>query len=522
MLLTGSTFARLLASGARMLAAYREELNAINVFPAPDGDTGDNLVATAGAASHALEQSPQPDLGRAAAAAAEAAFQEVRGNSGLILSQILKGFAQAFSGLGAADTRQVADGFRRARDAAYAAMVHPLEGTMLTVIRECSERAGQAAAGASTLEEFFAALVHTAQQAVARTPDLLPVLHRVGVVDAGAQGLAWFLEGMWKALSGDPLPLRPPVAAPNPRALPPLTVRPYDLELSLRLRQHPAAVLEALTAQAESVVLTGSPELTRIHLHADDPAAILRLSLDFGTLVEARVRDMREQHAALLRRYGEEPPPLRRAKVDVAVVRTPVIVLASGEGFAALFRSLGAARVIDAAQASAERLQAAIKEVGTEEVILLPNDPGHFPLCALAQERATTPVRVVPTRTPPEGVAALLAWRPHAAGEENARRMAEAAGSVRTGTVASSRGEFRGFVGEEEVAGSPSLERTTLAVLRRLQKGGREVITLYPGVEMDQTAAHELAALVRRQCPDATVEVVPGGQPESVLIVSVE
>ncbi|MDQ7849913.1 MAG: DAK2 domain-containing protein, partial [Armatimonadota bacterium] len=341
MLLTGSTFARLLASGARRLAAYREELNAINVFPAPDGDTGDNLVATASAASHALEQWPQPDLGRAAAAAAEAAFQEARGNSGLILSQILKGFAQAFSGLEEANTQQVADGFRRARDAAYAAMVRPVEGTMLTVIRECGERAGQAAASDSTLGEFFAAMVQTAQQAVASTPDLLPALQRVGVVDAGAQGLACFLEGMWEALGDHPLPLRPPVAAPNPHALPPLTARPYDLELSLRLRDRPAALLDALAAQAESVVLTGSPELTRIHLHADDPTAILRLCLDYGTLVEARIRDMREQHAELLRRYGEEPLPLRRAKVDAAVVRTPVIVLASGEGFAVLFRSLG-------------------------------------------------------------------------------------------------------------------------------------------------------------------------------------
>ncbi|MDQ7851216.1 MAG: hypothetical protein RB148_13185, partial [Armatimonadota bacterium] len=223
-----------------------------------------------------------------------------------------------------------------------------------------------------------------------------------------------------------------------------------------------------------------------------------------------------------LRRYGEEPLPLRRAKVDAAVVRTPVIVLASGEGFAVLFRSLGAAQVIDAAQASAERLQVAIGEAGTEEVILLPNDPAHLPLCALVQERATKPVRVVPTRTQPEGVAALLAWRPHAAGEENSLRMAEAAVSVRTGTVASSEGRFRGSASGEEVASSYSLEEVTLAVLQKLRKGGGEVMTLYPGVEMDQTAAHQLAGQVRRRFPDATVEVVPGGQPESVLIVSVE
>lgn len=502
--------------------AYREELNAINVFPAPDGDTGDNLVATASAASRVLEQSPQPALGRAADVAAEAAFQEARGNSGLILSQILKGFARAFSGLEEADVRQVADAFRLARDAAYAAVVRPVEGTMLTVIRECAEMAGQLAAADPTLEGFFAAMVQTAQQAVARTTELLPMLQRVGVVDAGAQGLAHYLEGMWEALTDHQLPLLSPASAPNPHALPPLTARPYDLELSLRLRQPPAALLDALAARAESVVVTGSPELTRVHLHADDPAAILHLCLQYGTMVEARIRDMREQRAGLLRRYGEEPLPLRKAKVDAAVVRTPVIVLASGEGFAALFRSLGATRVVDFAQVNVERLQAEIAEAGTEEAILLPNDPAHLHICGLARERAATPVRVLPTRTQPEGVAALLAWRPHAPAEDNLLRMGEAAGAVRTGSVASSDDAFRGIAGGQEVINSASLEETALAVVRKLKEAGGDVITFYPGSGVEPAAVEELADRARRQFPDATVEVVPGGQPEPLLIVSVE
>jgi DAK2 domain fusion protein YloV len=520
--LTGSTLARLLASGARRLAAYREELNAINVFPAPDGDTGDNLVATASAASHALEQSSQPHLGRAAAAAADAAFQEARGNSGLILSQILKGFAQAFSDLTEADTRQVADAFRRGKDAAYAAMVRPVEGTMLTVIRECGERATQLAAAASTLEEFLAAMVRTAQQAVDRTPDLLPALRRVGVVDAGAQGLAYFLEGMWEALIDRPLPLRTPASTQNPHTLPPLTAHPYDLELSLRLRQPHGAVLDALAAQAESVVFTAGPEFVRIHLHADDPATVLRLCMEQGTLVEARIRDMREQRAELLRRFEEEPLPLRKAKVDAAAVRTPVIVLAAGEGFAALFRSLGAARVLDAAQANLDSLQAAIGEAGTEEVILLPNDPALLHLCLLAQERAIAPVRVLPTRTQPEGVAALLAWRPHAGAEENFLRMAQATQSVRTGIVTSSGMGFRGVAGEREVTVSASLGEAALAVLRKLRETGGEVITLYPGSGVEPAEVEKLVAEARREFLDATVEVVSGGQLEPSLILSVE
>lgn len=520
--LSGATFRLLLVSAVRRLAAHQEDLNFINIFPAPDGDTGDNLVATLRAASRAVEQSSATDLGPLAQAASEGAFYGARGNSGLILSQILRGFAEVFRDLPEAGVREVARAFQRASEAAYQAVARPVEGTMLTVIRVCAARAERLAEEVTTLDELFAGIAEAAYQTVARTPELLSPLKRAGVVDAGAQGLAYFLEGMWEAVANRTLPTRQERHVLDPAVIPAMSSSPYDVEISVRADQDPAGLADILSGSGESLVVTSGLGVMKIHLHTDDPTRVLQVCLERGALIEAQIRDMREQRAELLRRHREEPLPLQRAKAIALEAKVPVIACASGEGFIALFRSLKAAEVLDAEAVSPEALEEAIREVGSDQVILLPNLPSCWPACELVRSLSPASIAIVPTTTQPQGVAALLAWQPDAGLEENLRRMIEAARSVRTGAVGRAGGAFTGMVEGEEVIAASTLPEAIQGLLPRLLEGGKEVLTLYPGSEVDVPLVEEIAADLRNQLQGVTVEVIPGGQPDMLIILSAE
>ncbi|MDR5693883.1 MAG: DAK2 domain-containing protein [Armatimonadota bacterium] len=520
--LSGASFRLLLVSAVRRLAAHQEDLNFINIFPAPDGDTGDNLVATLRAACRAVEHSPATELGPLAQAAAEGAFSEARGNSGLILSQILRGFAEAFRGLPEAGVREVALAFQRASEVAYQAVARPVEGTMLTVIRECAARAEHLAREVTTLDEFFAGIAEAAYQTVARTPELLSPLKRAGVVDAGAQGLAYFLEGMWEAVTNRTLPTRQERYVLNPSTIPAMGSSPYDVEISLRTELDPSGLADILSGSGESLVVTSGLGVIKIHLHTDDPTRVLQLCLERGALVEAQVRDMREQRAELLRRHREEPLPLQRAKAIALEAKVPVIACASGEGFIALFRSLKATKVLDAMTVGPEDLETAIREVGSDQVILLPNLPACWSACEQVRSRSPTSIAIVPTRTQPQGVAALLAWQPDAGLEENLQRMSEAARAVRTGVIVKVTEGFKGIVEGEEAILASTLQEAIQGILPYLLEGGKEVLTLYPGSEVDTLVVEEIARELRNHLVGVAVEVIAGGQPDALLILSAE
>ncbi|MDI3316429.1 MAG: DAK2 domain-containing protein [Bacillota bacterium] len=555
-------------AAAERLALHEAEVNALNVFPVPDGDTGNNMSQTIQNALREAQRSGS-SLGEVARALAQGALMGARGNSGVILSQLLRGFADGLRGMERAGPQQVAAAMRRGVETAYRAVMKPVEGTILTVARRAAEAAEEAARQGAGLSRLLSRALEAARQALAETPRMLEVLRHAGVVDSGGQGLVYLLEGASERIgTGGGLGVASPPSGAAAQAVPAAALpaaeesgqaeraggaglaayreeavrqmeHPYETEFFLVAAAGPdfPRWRRELAAMGSSLVVVEGERMARVHIHTADPGRVLSWAVRQGELRDVSVVNLRLQSET----YAQTAAGERAAEAGERPAPVPavaVVAVVQGEGMERVYRSLGARRLVRAGATfnpSTEEILEAIRSVPEEAVIVLPN---HRNVRMAAEQAARLAVgrrvEVVPTADMAQGIAALMNFVPDQGLEASLSAMREALASVRTGMVTRAvreatldgvevrEGEFLALHGNELVHAGPDLEETTLALVERLAGEDARLITLIYGEGVDEGRAKALARQVEQAVPACEVQVERGDQPLYPYLVAAE
>jgi DAK2 domain fusion protein YloV len=552
------------------LEAHVDEINALNVYPVPDGDTGSNMFATVRAALDEAEGSAGQPTHRVAAAISFGALMGARGNSGVITSQIFRGMAEGLGGKTRFNGLDLAHALSEGTRTAYGAVAKPVEGTILTVIREAAAAAVQAAERDPDIERVLAATVEAAEKAVAKTPSLLAILREAGVVDSGGQGLYRLFQGAHQHLAGH-LPTRAPGATPGARVVArPTTLAAhadegFGYETMFLLQPNGSggtldvdAIRGHLESIGESVLVAGDSRALKVHIHNERPDLVIGYGLTLGTLsrisvenLDNQARDVREERAAAFtgadgaaagaggEAAGATATAIAEAPVaqDRTVPDLAVVAVVAGDGLAAIFREFGVAAVVKGGQSanpSTGELLTAIEAVDAREVIVLPNNPNVVLAARQVATMTERPVSVVPTRNAAEGFAALLALDPHLDAAANATAMTDAGREIQSFVVTESvrdatiggrkvkRGQTIALDPDDGlVAADGNAEKAALAAVTSLQPGF-ELLTIFYGEGADLSEAERLAKRVGSILPGVEVEVRHGGQPYYRYLVAAE
>ena len=525
--------ARELARGSlATLEANRRRIDDLNVYPVPDGDTGTNLTSTARAIVEALEGSSAADRAAVAKELTRAALMGARGNSGVIFSQILRGAAEVLGEPGLIDATRIRRAFRGASDAAYRAVRRPVEGTMLSVIRELAEEAEDPRNADLEPAALLKQLIERGEDALARTPDQLAVLREAGVVDAGGAGLLEIVRGVSAALSGEPLPDAPAEHAHEAgldAVHQELSEFRYCTVFMIEGENLDAEALEAeLDLLGDSLLVVGDSNALKIHLHTDEPGKALSFGTGLGTIEGVEIANMHTQTEARSERITSVLQP-------VLTLETGVVAVVPGAGNRRLFESYPGTRVIEGGQTmnpSTADILAAIDATPATEVIVLPNNSNVIFSAEQAAKLANKPVRVIPSRSVPAGLAALFGYLSTRDAAENEAAMLEALEQVATGEVtrasrdvqldgvAVQKGAWLGLADGSAVASSPDFDEVACAVADRLLSDGREILTLLTGE--DEPRLDEFLRRIRERHPGVELDVQPGGQPHYPLLLSAE
>jgi DAK2 domain fusion protein YloV len=535
----GQELREMFAVATTWLEKSASDIDALNVFPVPDGDTGTNMLLTMRSAIEEAYRAPDQSASAVAQAMAKGALMGARGNSGVILSQIWRGLAQGLAKKESFTGTDLADALTQGTMMAYKGLSNPVEGTILTVIKEAASAAQvQASGNGGDLKEVLEATVNAASESVAKTPTLLPVLKEAGVVDAGGQGLYTILEGILRYLRGEKEQMqfrKPqiivsdiPVTAGLPHMMGVEEV-PYGYCTNILLRGQgldPDKLRLKLKRKGESLVVAGDESTVRIHIHTYDPGNILHYVGSLGTMHEISIRNMDEQHQDFLEMQRERAPA-----VDIAI-----IAVAAGDGLIEVFKSLGAT-VVPGGQTmnpSTKDLLRAVESVVSDRVIILPNNKNIVLTANQVQSLTTKTIQVVPTKTIPQGIAALLALDYEADLETNAQLMEAAISAVNsievTRAVRSTqlngkkikKKQAMGLLNGGLSAVGDTVTGVLKDVLAKLDLDEAEVITIYYGADTKPTDAERISSTVCQQHPELQIEVVKGGQPHYNFIVSVE
>ena len=500
------------------LEASRARIDDLNVYPVPDGDTGTNMTETVRAVVSALERDPDADVVRAA-------LMGARGNSGVILSQLVRGAVEALGDEGAIDAAAIARALRGASDAGYAAVRNPQEGTMLTVARELAEKAEALAASDPPVAEALGELVAHGERALAATTDQLDILRQAGVVDAGGAGVLEVLRGIAAHVRGEPLPELEAVSGGIPLEAVHQELSRYRYCTSFFVEGEtvdPEELERELTKLGDSLLVVGGPGAVKVHVHTDEPGAALALATERGVIEEVDIKNMHVQTADRTERLERE------AGVTGAVA----VVL--GDGNRRLFESLGASTVEggETMNPSTADLLAAVEALPEQGVVLLPNSKNVVLAAEQAAEQSGKDVRVIPTRSLQAGLGALVAFDVGRPLDENVAEMEEAAAAVRAGSVARAsrsakvgdvdvaEGEFLGLLDGEPVASGEILEPVATDVVARLVGDGADVLTVLVGDGAGESDG--VVDAIRAAHPGLEVEVHEGGQPHYPLLFAVE
>lgn len=528
---------------ATWLTLHAAEVNALNVFPVPDGDTGTNMSLTVESALKEAEASPLHGAGEIAIALSHGALMGARGNSGVILSQIIRGVARILEGRDSFDGIVLAQALQAATETAYRAVSKPVEGTILTVIRECGEAAAMAARQEPSLLFVLKEAVDAAWDSVQRTPDLLPVLKQAGVVDAGGQGLAVFLEGMYYHFTGELEQHVQGAEIPFPEEMAFIDVHGEEefgyctnfvmLGQDLPVEQ----VRDQISRLGRSTVVAGDEHMIKVHVHTEHPGTVLDYAVGLASLHQIEITNMDEQRAGL------RPQPPAAAAVPPTVLPelkphpTMIIAVSPGEGLDEVLCSVGAAATVAGGQTmnpSAEELFQTIQSLPCNEIIVLPNNSNVTMTARQAAALSSKDVRVVPTETIPQGIAALVAFNYEADLDRNVAAMEEAAASVQTAEITRAirdaslngiqvkEGQVIGLLNGVLEAAGESEQEVIDDILHRMGAAELELISLYYGEDITAEQAEEMAARIQDGYPDQEVELVYGGQPYYCYILSAE
>ncbi len=539
----GQDLKQALLAGASWLEQHREIINALNVFPVPDGDTGTNMSATMRAAVKGIADANDASAAVIAEKLARGALMGARGNSGVILSQILRGLAQGLEKKTTFTALDLAAAFQEASKLAYRAVIRPVEGTILTVIREVAEAAQQGAGEGDDIVAQMQVIVTAARQAVAKTPDLLPTLKQAGVVDAGGQGLATLLEGIWRYTRGESIQT---IVAEAPKPHTEIkkgrisVEEEFGYEVVFLLhgqRLDVEAIRDTITQMGGvSTVVAGDAKLLKVHTHTLTPGKILDYGVSLGSLMDINIENLQEQSL----RYEAESKAEHAAageqnQREVGEIAT--VAVAAGEGWVKLFESLGVGAIVPGGQTmnpSTQELLAAVQQVSSSKIILLPNN-GNVILSARQVPGLTDKeVHVVTTDTLPEGVSALLAYNYEADFSTNCTTMDNAAKRVQTAEITTAvrtvqidgvhvqEGDIIGLLNGRLVVAGTILLDIIHETLQRMKAEQYEIFTLYYGEEVTKDQADETARQIKSWYPSQEIEVLSGGQPYYAYILSAE
>ena len=535
----GSDFRRLIISAAASIEINKQKLNELNVFPVPDGDTGTNMSMTINAAAADLRKLDNPDLSAASGAAASAMLRGARGNSGVILSLLMRGISRKLKG--ATDCNGVlwAEALQEGVDAAYKAVMKPAEGTILTVARLAAAAAQKAAAENNYFEYVHIAAIEEAKIALADTTNQNPVLQKAGVVDAGGKGWLVALEAMLCALRGEDIVAPEGGVADSAEEA---TFSDFDTEditftyctefiISRENDLDPEKLRDFLSSLGDSLVLVDDEEIIKVHVHTNDPGKALHEAMDYGSFVTVKIENMRLQHTEKVMKEQEAP------KIAAPEKPLGVVAVCAGDGLADVFKDLGVDGIISGGQTmnpSTQDILEVVNKVPAETVFVLPNNKNI--IMAAQQVDALTPknVIVIPSKTVPQGVTAMLSFNPDGTPEENTDALTEALGTVDTMqiTYAARDSDFDGHeihqgdylaMYEGALFGtSRDIKPLIKALGQKTAKKGKEYVTIYYGADITEKQAKKAADWFIDNCPNADVNLLRGGQPVYYYLISAE
>lgn len=546
--------AKMFLAGAQNIEAKKEFINELNVFPVPDGDTGTNMSLTIMAAAKEVTSLQNPKMADLAKAISSGSLRGARGNSGVILSQLLRGFTKAIREEKEIDVIALAAACNRARETAYKAVMKPKEGTILTVASGIAEKASEMAQETDDLEEFIPAVISYAEEVLAKTPDMLPVLKEAGVVDSGGQGLLEVIKGAYDAFLGkeiDYSAIAPGAGAGVTKISAEDTADikfGYCTEFIILTEkefteQDEHEFKEYLSSIGDSIVCVADDDVVKIHVHTNDPGLAIQRALTFGQLSRMKIDNMREEHQEKLIRDAENLAKQQAqdaAEKKSSEPRKPMgfIAVSIGEGLNNIFKELGVDYIIEGGQTmnpSTDDMLKAIDEVHADTVFILPNNKN----IVLAANQAKHLVEdkeiiVIPTKTVPQGITAIINFMPDADAKTNEEAMLEEVKNVKTGQVTYAvrdthiddkeihEGDIMGIGDHGILAVGSEIRKTTLDMLEQLVDEDSELISIYYGEEVKEEDANELIEQIEELYPDADVDAHFGGQPIYYYVLAVE
>lgn len=554
--LDGQALKQMVRAALLWLRQHQAAVNALNVFPVPDGDTGTNMTLTMTSAWNEIEHLMSNDVGEIAGKVAYGALMGARGNSGVILSQIWRGFARGLDHQARMNGHDLAEAMQRASETAYKGVVKPVEGTILTVIREVAEEAQAVVAETDDLVVILERLVRRAKAAVARTPNLLPVLRQAGVVDSGGQGLAIILEGMLRYLKGlpveetDRLPQVVDLAAVDVHAPgmagteePEFDANyPYDVQFIIMGRDYDLdveTIRTTIEGMGDCPLVVGDARAVKVHVHVADPGVPISYGAQQGWLRDVVVENMAEQYEVFMagRTAASPKPELPATLLEQEPQTIGVVAVVIGEGMEKVFRSLGATAIVRGGQTmnpSTADILEALRTLKTEKAIVLPNNKNIIMAAQQAAELCELEVAVVPTRSLPQGIAALLSLDQQATLDGNVAAMLRAAKEVLTGEVTHAVrdveldgvsvhvGDAIGLLDGALVVAAPTFEEVVHRLLEKAPLDDRELVTLYYGADVTEETATALVDALADQYPELEFEVIWGGQAHYPYLLSIE
>ena len=539
--INGAEFCQLVISAAASIEINKQKLNELNVFPVPDGDTGTNMSMTINAAANDLRKLENPTLEQAGATVAFATLRGARGNSGVILSLLFKGIGKRMKGHDFCNGMLLAAALQDGVDAAYKAVMKPAEGTILTVSRLAAARAMRAAKEKNNFEYVLHAAIAEAKVALAETTNQNPVLKKAGVVDAGGQGWVLVLEAMLAAAQGKEIVVPASMQAEATQEAASFSdfdtadiTFTYCTEFIIsRENQNDTEPLRAfLDSLGDSLVLVDDEEIIKVHVHTNDPGKALHEAMDYGSFVTVKIENMRLQHTEKVMSEQEKAPAIAEPEKALGVVS-----VCAGEGLAEVFLNLGVDGIISGGQTmnpSTQDILEAVNKVPAETVFVLPNNKNIIMAAEQVNELTPKNVVVIPSKTIPQGVTAMLSFNPDGSIEENVEALTQALGMVETMqiTYAARNSDFDGYDIHEgdylalygsKLFGTDKDIRVLLkSMAETVRENGREYVTIYYGEDVQEQDAQVAVDIFTEICPDADVNLLRGGQPVYYYLISAE
>lgn len=555
--ITAQDFRAMVEIGEMRLSENAEFVNSLNVFPVPDGDTGTNMMLSFKSGAERVANSTATTVGDLAQDLAKGLLMGARGNSGVILSQLFRGFSKAVVGKEVITGEELAQAFTNGVETAYKAVMKPVEGTILTVARESAKRGVRKLETSNDIIEVMGSVLRGAEKSLAKTPDLLPVLKEVGVVDSGGQGLVFIYNGFFEALTGEAVPVQSlqsnkidlTSVAHHESGVDYEHVSTGDIkfgyctEIMVKIGEGETVVdtfdydtfRNYLNELGDSLLVVADDEIIKVHVHTERPGEVMNYGQRFGSLMKVKVDNMRLQHEEVLKTdyTAKVKEAAQKQKAEYGIV-----AVAAGEGVQELFKSMGVTTIINGGQTmnpSTEDILQAVKEAHAEKVIVLPNNKNiQMAANQAAEVSEDAAVAVVATRTISEGLASLLAFNPEASLEDNQAAMSEQMALVSSGQITNAvrdtnidgveikKDDFMGIVDGKILVSIADRKEATLATVEKMIDDDSEILTIIYGEDADASEVEEITEAVEAKYPDVEVEVHEGNQPVYTYLLSVE